>query len=160
MASPGALQSENYPVSSGFKIKVLPVKTQHLTSTSEKTTCPSNRFHWSWGSGLPFCARQSCRARAELVWQPTLPARLPAPPGLSSSPAFWGWCLPWLCSSPSPQATREPWLEPPTWREPCMGFPPHQAGLPSCASTREHPQRGSVSPSPRLPQLSSPGEGR
>lgn len=80
MASPGALQSENYPVSSGFKIKVLPVKTQHLTSTSEKTTCPSNRLHWSWGSCLPFCARQSCKARAELVWQPTLPARLPAPP--------------------------------------------------------------------------------
>ena len=41
-----------------------------------------------------------------------------------------------------------------------MGFPPHQAGLPGCAGTREHPQRGSVTPSPRLPRLSGPGEGK
>lgn len=122
VASPGALQSENYPVSSGFKIKILPGKTQHLTSTSEKTTCPRNRFCWSRGSCLPFCARQSCKGRAELAWQPArllLPVGwLPPQPPRMVPPLHGG-----LAAHPLPRPLGSPgWSHPPgsspAWRSP------------------------------------------
>lgn len=103
-----ALQSENY---SGFKITVLPVKTQHLTSTAEKQPAPAEL-------GLILAPLHS-EDRAVLG---------------SGSPAFQGLHLPslaWKGCLGGNQITQEAWLEPLPERSHAWGNPPYQAGLPA-----------------------------
>lgn len=153
MVSPGALQSENYPVSSGFNIKALPVKTQHLTSTSEKKQpAPVTVFV---GAGAPACT--SAQGRAAKPGQSSS-GQLSSQLGTSGDSTS----LPWHCKV-ALQLTFSPGhsgaLVGATRLEGAMHGVPSTPGRTS-RPCREHPQRGSITPSPRLPQLSGPGEGR
>lgn len=67
----------------GFTIKVLTVRSQHGTATSEKATCPASQFCWSLFSCQRSCERPSCKATAEVISQPP-----PAPTAYASSLTF------------------------------------------------------------------------
>lgn len=105
-----ALQSKNY---TDFKIKVLPVKTQHLPSTSEKRTAPAE---------LELMLAPLHKAERGQSWFGFWFSSLS---GTASPSLALQGCL------GAPQITQEPWLEPLPERSQAWGNPPHQAGFPT-----------------------------